>query len=212
MRSFFIESIEKLKRRKNRFKCIFASGEFIELPDFMIVKYSLSEGKSISEKTFNELFSEAAIEKGKEQAFRLLSYRARSKNELKNRIVQSGLGINTAETVVNDLEKIKLIDDEEFAFSFVRDIINRKPAGEFLVKNELKKKGIKEDIINKVVNKVFSEIDRIELARKGMRQWIARHPKTGLVERRKKIADFLYRRGFSWSTIEEVVGDDSAIK
>jgi len=46
------------------------------------------------------------------------------------------------------LKRVGIVNDKEFALRFCRNFIARKPAGEFLLKTELRKRGIKGDIID----------------------------------------------------------------
>jgi len=210
MRNRLIVAVEKLKRRKNWKKCIFNSGEYLEVPDEIMVRNALSNGVELSEEKFDELKTDSDAVRAKEKALRLLSYRTRSEKELSQSMRRSGIQQSTAEAVIDDLKRLHLIDDEEFARKFINDLIRRKPAGEFLLKAELQKKGISNDVIDRVVDQTFKEVSPVELARKGVQQWLSRHPRTHSNERRQKVAQYLYKRGFSWSIIDEVVGEGSA--
>ena len=210
MEDHLIVAIEKLKRRKNWKICIFDSGEYLEVPDEIMVRSALSTGIRLSQIKFAELKTESDTIRAKEKALRMLSYRTRSEKELIQSMRSSGIRQSIAEAVIGDLKRLHLIDDEEFAGKFINDLIRRKPAGEFLLKAELQKKGISDAVIDRVINQAFKEVSPVELARKGARHWLARHPRTLSNERQQKIAQYLYKRGFSWSIIDEVVGEGSA--
>lgn len=194
--------------------CTFDTGETLKIPEECVLRFGLKKDTTLSEKEFDRIRAEVDVARGKDKLLRLLSYSARSEKELKQRLRKSGIRHDSAQTVIRDLKRLKLVDDEDFARKFVHDLIRRKPAGEFLIKAELRKKGIADSIIEKTVLQEFDETDQVELARKGVQQWISRHqrkPAEDSGERRQKIAKFLYQRGFAWSTIDEVIGDGSAI-
>ena len=194
-------------------KCSFDSGEFLKIPEETVLREALFKGMIVSQNRFEKLKAESDIVRGKEQLLNLLSYRSRSETELKQRLQKSGLNTDSTHEIINDLKRMNLVDDEQFARKFVHELVRRKPSGEFLIKSELQKKGIEEEIIKKVINQEFNEINQVELAQKGMQQWLSRHPRAGAggsTERHKKIAKFLYQRGFTWSTIEQVLGDSNA--
>ena len=93
------------------------------------------------------------------------------------------------EVTINRLKELDLINDEKFT----KEFINR-TKGKKLLKIELRRKGISEEIINDQL----SIINEIELAEK-------------FLDKKKTIRDkdhakrLLYNRGFSWDTIEKVV-------
>lgn len=193
--------------------CSFDSGESLKIPEETVLREALFTGMHISESQFEKLKTDSEIARGKEQLLNLLSYRSRSETELKQRLQRSGMNTETSDAIIADLKRLNLVDDEQFAKIFVHDLVQRKPSGEFLIRSELQKKGIEADIINKVIDQEFNEVNQVELAQKGMQQWLSRHPGSGpagSVERHKKIAKFLYQRGFTWSTIEQVIGDSNA--
>lgn len=206
-----IVAVEKLKRRKNWKKCIFDSGESLEVPDEIMVRNALFTGVELSQEKYAELKAGSETVKAKEKALRLLSYRTRSENELNQRMRRAGIYQSTAKVIIKDLKRLHLIDDKEFARKFINDLIRRNPAGEFLLKAELQKRGISNAVIERVIGQTFKEVSQVELARKGAKQWLSRHPRTPSSERRQKVAQYLYQRGFSWSIIDEVVGDNSAL-
>ncbi len=205
-----IVAIKDIKRRKLWRNCVFDSEESVEIPLELVLRRRLETGRKIDNDTFDALMAESQLAKGKEQSLRLLSYRSRSENELKQRMRQNGLSGTTPRSVVNDLKRLGLVDDEDFAKRFVIDLIHRKPAGEFLIKAELQKKGVDQDIIDKVITDIFKEFDTLELARTCMRQWLSRHPRTAEHEKRNKVGLYLYQRGFSKAVIDEIVGEESA--
>lgn len=87
------------------------------------------------------------------------------------------------------LKELDLINDEKFAKEFIN-----KTKGKKLLKIELKRKGVSEEVISNQL----SVINEIELAEK-------------FLDKKKTIKDgehakrLLYTRGFSWDTIEKVV-------
>jgi len=210
MQNYVVVEIKDCKRRKLWKTCLFESGHSLELPFELIVKHGLKTGTAIDAETFEMLKSNSEVSKGKEHGLRLLSYRARSEKELRQRIRQKGMNNAASESIIRDFKRMKLIDDEDFAKRFVHDLISRKPSGEFLVRSELLRKGVHEEIIDKVMAETFSENEPVKLAQTCMRQWLSRHPRTTGKEKRYKITRFLFQRGFSQSVIEEIVGEEGA--
>ncbi len=210
MQEYVVVEIKDRNRRKLWKTCLFDSGHSLEIPFELIIKHGLKAGTAIDAELFEMLRSGSEIARGKEHGLRLISYRARSEKELRQRIRQKGMNSAASESVIQDFKRMKLIDDEDFARRFVHDLICRKPAGEFLLRSELLKKGVNKEIIDKVMADTFSENDPVKLARSCMRQWLSRHPRTADKEKRSKIARFLFQRGFSRSVIEEIVGEESA--
>lgn len=121
-------------------------------------------------------------------AKKLLRFRARSKNELKERLFQRGFSDQTVQSAIESLERAGLIDDEKFAYLFAYDMLTVHGFGPYKIKAKLKQLGISQEVIDNTVDKVMREVDLVNLLKR-------------IVQLHKvedgKIREFLYRRGFS---------------
>lgn len=205
-----IESIKKIRGRKDWFYCNLNNGSYIEVSGSMLLYFELHEGKTLNRDELSDIRKKSEDSLAKFKALRLLSYRARSEKELARKLKEKGVRFTAAKKAVGDMKDLNLIDDEDFSLRFTRDLLRRKPAGRFLLQSELKKKGVAEQVIDRVLDQVFEEFNETELAHDCMVQWIKRHPRVSEFEQRNKLSQYLYQRGFTWAIIEEVLGDERA--
>ena len=75
--------------------------------------------------------------------------------------------------------------------------LQNKPIGRYRLNQELRIKGIKQEIIQKVIDKTYNEIDEITLARNLIEKKIESYKIKNIKINAKKIYNFLLRRGFS---------------
>ena len=209
MRFSTITALDPIPRRKKWRMCVFDSGESAAVPAELVILQSLYIGKRISEEEFKKLASEAELTNGKEAAFRLLAVRSHSEFEMKCKLRQRGIKATIIQAVINDLKRLEFINDEAFAAAFVQNLLQRKPSGKLLIKAELRKNGIQESVIDRVIEKVFSEKNLIEMAESAARKWLASHSTRSEKEQAMRLGRYLYQRGFSWDVIEEVIGANS---
>ena len=136
-------------------------------------------------------------------AYRLFSVRLRSEGELKMRLFRKGFGGATACKVISILNEKNIINDLRFARLWVESRMRRKPKGDMALERELRQKGISADIIEKVLSQKQGNEGAVcrELAMKKM-EALGKLPRE---KARKKLFDFLARRGFKFDVIEEVV-------
>lgn len=139
------------------------------------------------------------LEKAKSYAFRLLGYRARSKSELRQKLLEKGFSQETIIKLQDFLEEYGLVNDAAFAQSWIRNRCNLKPMGKNRLKQELKFKGITGDIITQELA-VLNEDKEYELAFNLAQKKLSRG-----VSKPEKIAPFLERRGFSYPVIKRVM-------
>jgi len=75
--------------------------------------------------------------------------------------------------------------------------LRNKPIGRYKLNQELRLKGIKQDIIQKVIDKTYNEIDELTLARNLIKEKIVSSEIKNIRIDPKKIYNLLLRRGFS---------------
>ncbi|MEJ5230196.1 MAG: regulatory protein RecX [Pseudothermotoga sp.] len=121
-------------------------------------------------------------------AKKLLKFRARSKGELRARLIEKGFSQTVVDKVVNDFEKTGVIDDEKFAYLFAYDMLVVHGYGPFRIRAKLHQFGIAEQITDRVIDRVLNQIDLVEV----MKKVVQLHKVD-----REKSREFLYRRGFS---------------
>lgn len=195
------------QKRKGRFN-LFVDDEFITgLHDEILLKFHLHENDEIDDNKIKALLFEERLLSAKDKALRLLTYRPRSMAELKNKLIQAGYNEDIYQPVMQNLIRVGLLNDAEFAESFARTKIIQRPLGKRLMIQELKVKGIDESIIQKTVETIYSEYSELELAKQLVRKKITivnieENPKV-----KKRLIDLLKRRGFNWDIIEQVLSN-----
>lgn len=141
------------------------------------------------------------LEKAKAYAYKLLSYRARTGGEIRKKLAEKEYSPDIIHQVLDFLLEYGLINDTEFARSWIRNRSNLKPMGKRRLKQELLQKSIKAEIIESELTAITEEEEyllALELARKRA----ARSSTPGI----EKIGAFLERRGFSYQIIKRVLG------
>jgi len=108
-----------------------------------------------------------------------------------------GFSINITPEIILWLENKEYINDELFATTWSQSRLQNKPIGRYRLNQELKIKGIDQEIIQKVLDKTYSDIDELTLAKNLINKKIASSKLRNFTLDPKKIYNFLLRRGFS---------------
>jgi len=85
--------------------------------------------------------------------------------------------------------------------------LKNKPIGKYRLNQELRIKGIKKEIIQKVIDKTYNEIDEITLARNLIEKKIESSKIKNIKIDPKKIYNFLLRRGFSGEVSKNIYNE-----
>jgi regulatory protein len=141
-------------------------------------------------------------------AIRYVSFRPRSKKELSDflnkkltRWKVSGAGLLAK--VVTRMEELGYADDEKFAAWWVDQRTTFKPKGNRYIQMELRAKGISDDVIASALASRGS-VSLLEAARQAIAKKMPLWAKLPILARKKKIYEYLARRGFDSNTISKV--------
>ncbi|MBC8388445.1 MAG: regulatory protein RecX [Actinobacteria bacterium] len=170
-------------------------------------KYKLNENviklldiyvdKILSEQEIGKIISEDKTERGKAYLLRLLSRRIYSKYEISRKLNNKGYPEKIIANLIFWLENNDYINDELFASMWAQSRLQNKPIGRYKLNQELRTKGIQQDIIQKVIDKTYKEMDELTLAHNLIKEKIVASEIKNIRIDPKKIYNFLLRRGFS---------------
>lgn len=199
-----ITKIEPQKKNPRRVS-IFIDNEFaLGVSHDVLLKFGLNEGINLSGEQLELLKREESKGQAKESALRSLSRTPKSTSEVSKRLKEKGFTEEVIKEVIHQLESYGYLNDQEFARVYSESCLRAKPLGPKLLSQKLFKKGLNRELIEETVKEIYRQHDEVILAarllakRKGVYK--------GLDSRtaRKRKADYLARRGFSWDAIREV--------
>jgi regulatory protein len=194
-----ITRIEQQKKKKNRVN-VYIDGEFSSgLYKDTVIKFHLYENKEITQSEISQIKEFEEFADAKEKAINYISYRERSKKEIADYLKNKGIGEETTNRVLLDLEKANLVDDHKFASAWVKDRSKNNPKGNFALKMELRDKGIGEAEIENILQSVDEKENALKVFEKAVRKYGKKK------DSKRKISEYLKRRGFHIETILQVL-------
>jgi regulatory protein len=149
--------------------------------------------------------SDEALLKAKSDALRLLSFQARSVEELKKRLVQKKHPPELADRVIEVFKKQGLLDDEKFARLLANSKVSR-PTGRRRLEADMKKKGLKADVISRAIGGL-EDYDEKKMARELAQSRYQRIKDLPTQKIKARLFGLLARRGFRSDTIYAVVAE-----
>ncbi|MES0278914.1 MAG: RecX family transcriptional regulator [Dehalococcoidales bacterium] len=134
-------------------------------------------------------------------ASRYLAYRPRSASELRQRLLKRGFGTETIGAVVAELAEKGLLDDAAFARFWKENRDTFSPRSRWLVRAELRQKGIAAAVIEQVTG----QADDSQSAYRAAQKKAGRLPLGDYPVFRRRLGDFLKRRGYGYGVVQETV-------
>jgi regulatory protein len=193
-----ITSIEVQKRNPHRAN-VYVDGEFV-LGLAMIEALKLSKGQVLTDADIEGLRLADEKERAHEAALNFLSYRPRSEQEVRRRLQEKDYLPAAVDDAIARLLRAGLIDDEAFARYWIENREQHRPRGAYALRHELGQKGIESRIVDKLVEQVDEDANAYLAATKRLSRWQRLDPSV----RRRRMSDYLRRRGFSYDVVQRV--------
>jgi regulatory protein len=144
--------------------------------------------------------NDSGYKSGMERAGRLLAGRARTEQDLWQRLLDAGHEPEVVERVVARLTELGLIDDLEFARQWIAERSARRPAGRTALLAGLESKGVDRAVAEAALDEMASdEHTRAAEAAASLFPKVARKP---LSKQGPALSGMLLRRGFSHEAAE----------
>ena len=140
-------------------------------------------------------------------AYMLLRIRPRSEREVRDRLKLKGYGADLTDEIIDGLKKAGEIDDLKFATFWMESRMHQNPAGDVVLRHELKHKGIEAGIIEAVLKNKADNYDEYKIAFSMAEERFRIFSKIDKRKALKRVYDFLSRRGFKYDTIQRILSE-----
>jgi regulatory protein len=194
-----ITAISVQKKNPNRVN-IYLDGEFA----FGVARITaawLKNGDELSDEKIARLLAEDTREWAYQQALLYLSYRVRSEKEIRQNLQKHEMPEDVIEETLERLRKAGLVNDNEFAQTWVENRSTFHPRSRRALAMELRQKGLDDETVHSAV----SGVDENALAYEAAQKRLGRLKGLEWNDFRKTLSEFLARRGFPYSVIAPIV-------
>ncbi len=196
-----ITDIREGKRNKKRVN-IFIDGRFaLALKTETVIKNKLKVGSELTDRLMAELVGKDVTEKAMDVAVRYLGYRPRSEAEIRTKLLGRGFTEDVTHEIIGRLKEQGLIDDTAFALFWKENREAFSPRSSWLTRQELKKKGIADEVLNRVVDTANDDENAYRAAQSKARRLTAVNHETF----RQRLGEYLQRRGFNYRVINQTI-------
>jgi regulatory protein len=194
-----ITALKAQKRNSQRIN-VYLDDEFA----FGLSRYAaawLQVGQILSPEKIKELQDVDAQEVAYQRAVNFISYRPRAEAELRKNLEKHNTPDEIIAEVLDRLRRSGLVDDVQFAQTWVENRSTFRPRGRRALVAELRKKGVGDEAIDEAL----CDLDEDNLAYQAALKQSRKYAKLGWQAFRQKMSAFLARRGFNYEVVKPVV-------
>ncbi|MFL5696209.1 MAG: RecX family transcriptional regulator [Ktedonobacteraceae bacterium] len=177
---------------------VFVDGRFLLGVNASVVfQMGLEPEQELEPVQLEELQSEAGLQQAVDRAYNFLSYRPRSREEVRRYLRRKETPPETIDAALARLDRLDLINDHTFASFWVESREQFSPRGARALKNELRMKGVEREVVEEMIDDEKDEERALRAGRKKALT-LVRIPGMDFATFRARLGSFLQRRGFGY--------------
>lgn len=189
------------QKRAGRFN-VFINDEYaFPISEETFVHFSLSKGMEVTDAFLKEVGEYETGAKAYNKALNFLTGQLRTQNEVGQKLLKLDYTEEVVAQVLAKLADLKLLDDAEYAKSYVRTMKRTGDKGPRYLINHLRQKGVYENDIQSGLA-LFTEEDQVELAVAVGTKMQKRLRNVSVKQQQMKICQNLMNKGFNSQSIE----------
>lgn len=184
---------------------IFVDGQFLQGASALLVyQMGLATGQELTQEQLSQLRDEEALQQAVDRALNFLSFRPRSRAEIRRYLKGKAVEPTVIEAVLQRLDHLELINDRDFASFWIENREQFSPRGAQALKNELRMKGVGREIIDELVSNEQDEDLAMQAARKKAIS-LMQQANMDYATFCRRLGSFLQRRGFDYEVTSRTV-------
>ena len=169
----------------------------LEVSQSLVVEYGLRVGSHLSVEEQERLLAAEQLLAAKATASQYMAFRPRTTHEVRQRLRRGGYEAAVVAQVMEHLHACGSLDDTAYTHAYLKSRRDTQRDGPQRMRHRLRQRGVCQALIDEAMQQNLTEADVLAAAwAQGSKYWcrLSRVPDPAM--RRKKLGDFLRRRGF----------------
>jgi regulatory protein len=184
---------------------VYVDGRFLMgVSATVILQMGLELEQELQPAQLEELRGEEALQQAVERAYSYLSYRPRSREEVRRYLRRKETPPNIIDSALTRLDRLDLVNDHAFASFWAENREQFSPRGARAIKNELRMKGVEREVVDEVISDEKDEELALRAGRKKALS-LVHNPAMDYLTFRTRLGSFLQRRGFGYEVSTRTV-------
>lgn len=201
-----ITMIEAQKKHAGRYN-IYLDGQFeFGVSESVLINFRLAKGMEVDKQLQADITKSDSVAKAYSKALDYISHQLRAESEVVDKLKSLEVDEQTMAQVMARLHEQNLINDQNYAESFVRTMAITSDKGPTVIRQKLKAKKIDDNLIENALAE-FDNNTMLENASKAAEKAAKHYHRVPEKMRMQKIRVALMTKGFSADLINQVLND-----
>lgn len=194
-----------MKGNKSGFSVNLSSGINLVLSAELFLENSFLKGQILSEQKVQHLQDESTKTILSNKILNFISYRHRSRQEIKNKFIVRGYSEKIINSSISKLEELGYIDDNLFAEMFIKSLVKEKKLGRCAVNYKLSPHSLDKNLVSELLDEIYEKYPTKVLLEYHINKFLNVKEKSN--KNKSKLYNLLKRKGFIYSEFESVINE-----
>lgn len=194
-----------MKGNKSGFSVNLSSGINLVLSAELFLENSFLKGQILSEQKVQHLQDESTKTILSNKILNFISYRHRSRQEIKNKFIVRGYSEKIINSSISKLEELGYVDDNLFAEMFIKSLVKEKKLGRCAVNYKLSPHSLDKNLVSELLDEIYEKYPTKVLLEYHINKFLNVKEKSD--KNKSKLYNLLKRKGFIYSEFESVINE-----
>ena len=199
-----ITSIKQQVAKKDRYSIYVDDSYSFSLSEGALLESKIYNGQELNIEQIGEFKKLSADDKIYASALRFAAMRAKTRWEVEFYLQRKDASPALSECILNMLSNLKIIDDFEYAKTFIRDRNLLRPSSKRKIQMDLRKKRIDSKTIDRAMDEEANKDDSSAL-----QAMIAKKRRQSKYQDDTKLMQYLARQGFGYDDIKTAIRNEA---
>ena len=139
-------------------------------------------------------------------SMRLLAASSKTRREMNKKLSDKGFAQEVVHATLTKLEEKGILNDRSYASNLLNLLSTEKPSGKRMIVFEMKRHGIPLAVQEELLAGLSEDKEHARAHELARHRW-HRYSRMEPIKRRKKVYDFLIRRGFDFQLARDIIED-----
>ncbi|WP_429971350.1 recombination regulator RecX [Fructilactobacillus sp. Tb1] len=203
-RTYKVTKVEAQKR-PGRYNVYLNEKYAFPISEEVLIKFSIFKGTELTHEEIEQIKVADSISKLYGKAVDFISYRQRTEKEVRDKLKTLSEDEFAIDSTIKKLIEIRLIDDENYANSYVRQTADGQAKGPIEAKRYLMQKGVSETLILNALDEFYPASKVQENADRLAQKLFDHNNRYPYNKRIEKAKLSMVRKGFSFDVIDQAI-------
>ncbi|EFM13135.1 regulatory protein RecX [Paenibacillus curdlanolyticus YK9] len=194
--SYTIRSVEQDRKQRRRYLIYVEQVEqsLFSVHEDLLIRHRLFKGLALTEETVSAIVAEDNRYRAYALAIYYLGARPRTAKEIERYLLRKELEEEPIAYAIERLQQERLIDDADYAQRFAESRLRSSGKGRLYIQQELRMRGVDKHTADQAASALSRDMEQAAADQAAVKRWRSLTGET--YEKRRKLAQFLLRRGY----------------